>query len=262
MQIMISLEGSEVLPAHLKEIMKFKAGIELGSYGFKGVLSKKAWKKKLHQHKAIISQFRGPVVLHGPFLGIEYAYTDHLLQRVVNKRLDMIFKAAVKFHACRVVLHSGFSLEIELFKLVDEWLEKNSAFWKDEIVRWEKAKIDIALENTVEKSPETLRHLIDEVNNPFLGICLDVGHQHLSSPTPPGEWINALGNRIHHLHIHDNDKTADRHWPMGKGTIDFDQLFSFLREYTPGATLSVEVVDEIDVKLKDLQKLAEDEQLQ
>jgi sugar phosphate isomerase/epimerase len=48
------------------------------------------------------------------------------------------------------------------------------------------------------------------------------------SETSLADWLSALGTRVTHLHLHDNDGTADQHLPLGQGTIDFAYLFRFL----------------------------------
>lgn len=257
MKLMICIRGeSEQLP-FLPEIIELGSGIELGSYGLIGIRSEQEWKNRLNKHQIIVSKFRGTIALHGPFIGIEYAHIDHLIRNAIERRLDMIFNAALYLNASRVVLHSGFTSEIEVLKLQEDWLKRNCEFWKTEILRWADAKINIVLENEIEKSPDLLIKLVDEVNNPFLGLCLDIGHLHLFSTFGTPVWVKAMGNRLHHVHVHDNDREADRHWPIGKGTIDFDSFFDVLEQYAPQTTISLEVEDKMDVKMRDLRKLAE-----
>jgi hypothetical protein len=73
---------------------------------------------------AIRAQFEGTIAIQGHFLGMEYAHLDHLIRDVVHRRLDMTFDVAVNLKASRMVLHSGYSPEIDLFKLQDYWLKK------------------------------------------------------------------------------------------------------------------------------------------
>ena len=48
----------------------------------------------------------------------------------------------------------------EVFHLNELWISENINYWRNEICRWEKAGIEIVLENDVERSPDLLVDLI------------------------------------------------------------------------------------------------------
>lgn len=110
----------------------------------------------------------------------------------------MTLDAAVKLRAARVVLHSGYRAEVDLFDLRGDWLERSTDFWQREIHRWADARIEVVLENDIDKSPDLLVRLVDGVNNPYLGLCLDVGHQHRFSDLDASEWVRRMGDRLWH----------------------------------------------------------------
>jgi sugar phosphate isomerase/epimerase len=256
MNLMICIRGEPEQLPFLPEIAELGAGIELGSYGMIGIQSEWDWETRFTLHKAICTQFQGTVAVHGPFIGMEYAHIDHLIRDVVNRRLDMTFEVAVKLKASRVVLHSGYKPEIDLFKLQDSWLKRCVEFWQREIRRWVDAGIVIVLENDTEKSPDLIVRLVNEVDNPFLGLCMDIGHQHLFSELDALEWVRRMDNRLFHIHLHDNDRTGDSHWSIGRGTIDFEPFYDAVMKQVPQATISLEVEDEMAVKMDDLRNLA------
>ena len=242
---------------YLPEIAALGAGIELGSYGLVGVQSERNWETRFRLHQAVRAQFQGTIAIHGPFIGMEYGHIDYLIQEVVHRRMDMTFEAAVKLKASRVILHSGNKVENELFKLQDSWLKKNIEFWEREIRRWAEAGIEIELENDIDKSPDLLVRLVNAVDNSFLGLCLDIGHQHVFSELDAVEWVRRMDQRLRHIHLHDNDRSGDNHWSIGRGTIDFEPFYSALMERVPQATISLEVEDQMEVKMSDLRKVAD-----
>jgi sugar phosphate isomerase/epimerase len=69
---------------------------------------------------------------------------------------------------------------------------------------------------------------MEEMDSDNFGICLDTGHCNLFTSVPVDRWLDELGAYIIELHIHDNDKTADQHYPPGDGSFDFARLFSRL----------------------------------
>jgi sugar phosphate isomerase/epimerase len=254
-KLMICMRGEPEQLPFLAEIAELGAGIELGSYGMIGVQSEQDWETRFTLHEAIRTQFQGLIAIHGPFLGMEYTHIDHLIREVVNRRLDMTFDVAVKLKASRVILHSGYKPEIDIFKLQDTWLNKSIEFWQQEIRRWANAGIMIVLENDTEKSPDLLVRLVNEVNSPSLGLCMDIGHQHVFSELEAPEWVRRMGNWLFHIHLHDNDGIDDTHWAIGRGTIDFELFYAAIQQHGPQATISLEVEDTMEVKMNDLRKL-------
>jgi sugar phosphate isomerase/epimerase len=131
--------------------------------------------------------------------------------------------------------------------------------WQDWKARYAKHKaiagIEVGLENDVEKSPELLVRVVKAVNSPSLQLCLDVGHLHYLSSLAVSDWVKQMGGYLKHVHIHDNDQKADRHWPIGKGTFEFEAFYSSIETRGSNVTLSIEVEDSMEVKMNDLRKV-------
>ncbi|HEY3341268.1 MAG TPA: sugar phosphate isomerase/epimerase family protein, partial [Anaerolineae bacterium] len=219
-------------------------------------LSERDWDTRVTLHESLRAQFQGPIAIHGPFVGMEYAHIDHLIRAAVNRRQDMTFDVALKLKASRVILHSGYTPEIDLFKLQDAWLKRCVEFWQREIRRWVDAGIVIVLENDTDKSPDMLVRLVNEVDSPFLGLCMDIGHQHLFSELDAIEWVRRMDQRLLHIHLHDNDGTGDSHSSIGRGTIAFEPFYTAIMQLVPQVTISLEVEDKMEVKMRDLRNLA------
>jgi Xylose isomerase-like TIM barrel len=154
-----------------------------------------------------------------------------------------------------LVLHSGYTPENDLFKLQEHWLKKNVEFWQREIQRWADAGIVIVLENDTDRLPDLMVQLVNEVDHPFLGLCMDIGHQHMFSELDALEWVRRMGTRLFHIHLHNNDRTGDHHWSIGRGTIDFEPFYAAIMQHVPQATISLEVEDKMEVKMADLRNL-------
>jgi sugar phosphate isomerase/epimerase len=68
-------------------------------------------------------------------------------------------------------------------------------------------------------TPEHLMTILDLGHLTNIGVCLDLGHAHMTVGIP--DAIATLGKRIVSLHVHDNHGIKDEHlWP-GDGTIDW-----------------------------------------
>ena len=106
----------------------------------------------------------------------------------------------------------------------------------------EKAKevgIGIAVENMVDFSrnmrrycggdPEELLDLVDTINDPAVGICLDTGHACLTSIDVPS-YIRLAGDRLKALHINDNRQKGDEHLLPFDGLVDWQGVAQALRD--------------------------------
>ena len=98
----------------------------------------------------------------------------------------------------------------------------------------------LALENIYEETPELLIQLVEELDSEWFGHCFDAGHWNLFGRQPMVEWLDALGAKLLHLHLHDNHGRADEHLPVGEGTIDFRPLQSRLRHLAPRPSITLE----------------------
>jgi sugar phosphate isomerase/epimerase len=229
MNYFLCLSGYENELEILPELEKLNVGIELQSYGLKGVDSPAAWDEKIKQHKKLIKNFKGRISIHGPFVGIRQTHRDYLLKEAVKRRMQMTYEMAKELKPEIMVFHSGIDGDIKKWKLMDFWLEETTNFWKEEIKKYEAEKIKIVIENLVEESPDILIELCDAINSNYFALCLDTGHMNVFSKVTPSEWLEKMGKRLQYIHLHDNNGEKDEHLPVGKGNIDFDSFFNSIK---------------------------------
>lgn len=72
-----------------------------------------------------------------------------------------------------------------------------------------------------------------------MGYIVDIGHAHING------WkidtlLPGLGNRLHALHIHDNNGTRDSHAPIGEGNIDWNMVMDALKRTGRDLSLIIE----------------------
>ncbi len=76
-------------------------------------------------------------------------------------------------------------------------------------------------------SPEHLMEIFNLGHLTRIGVCLDVGHAHLTTGIPSA--MGTLGDRMISVHAHDNHGLRDEHlWP-GEGDIDWKQTMADLK---------------------------------
>ncbi len=74
-----------------------------------------------------------------------------------------------------------------------------------------------------------LHGLIDAVDHPSFGICLDTGHSHLMGISM-AESVRQCGDRLIATHLDDNNRTADQHVCPFYGGVDWVEGTAALRE--------------------------------
>ena len=95
-------------------------------------------------------------------------------------------------------------------------------------------RLRLVIENNPSFPLQYYVDLFGEIPPESAGMCLDVGHANLQAPgydTPLAAWIQALGDRIEHLHLHGNDGMKDIHLPVlaPGGTVDWKACFQALK---------------------------------
>jgi sugar phosphate isomerase/epimerase len=86
-----------------------------------------------------------------------------------------------------------------------------------------------------------LGELLDPL--PELGLHLDIGHANLLvSQSTVEELLSAYGNRLRHVHLHDNKGGgSDLHLPLGTGSVDVRGAVRLLQARGYDGTITLEV---------------------
>ena len=177
--------------------------------------------------------------VHGPFFDLNPGAIEPLVFEATVLRYRQTLAAAHRLGARTVVFHPGY----EYWKYGGRdyyWLDASLQFWPGLIELAEQLNLQLAVENIYETHPGTLHDLLLRLDSPTLGHCFDIGHWRLFSDTSLENWFRALGDRVVHLHLHDNTGTGDDHLPIGEGDIDFAELFDLLGELDSIPTLTLE----------------------
>lgn len=174
-------------------------------------------------------------VLHAPFAELCSAAIDPLVRAVTRRRFLQAAALAKRYGAEKMVVHSGF---IPLVYYPEWFAPQSAAFWREFLNDVD--GLTLCVENVMETSPDALRQVAEQVNDPRLRICFDVGHAFCQS----GElapWLDALAPYISHVHLHNNHGTFDEHLGLPDGTLDMAAVIRQLEALAPQATYTLEV---------------------
>jgi sugar phosphate isomerase/epimerase len=103
------------------------------------------------------------------------------------------------------------------------------------------------------KYPDEMQEMLDAVGSHNVGFTFDVGHANTVGLID--EFLDQLGDRISHMHIHDNMGKKDEHLPIGEGTIDWKHVMEKLSNYKGIFVTEMASVEEGIKSLEFLRKL-------
>ena len=86
---------------------------------------------------------------------------------------------------------------------------------------------------------DALAGLLDELDIPELGVCLDFGHAHLQDGVV--DAIETLSGLLVAAHVHDNGGDRDAHLPPYEGTIDWTAALAALQKVGYDGTMILEL---------------------
>lgn len=79
-------------------------------------------------------------------------------------------------------------------------------------------------------TPRKILEFVKEIDDGHFRICLDTGHVNVFPELSAADSVRELGEYIKVLHVHDNMRDKDAHmWPT-RGSIDWTELATALRE--------------------------------
>ena len=230
-------------------------GLEIRDIDWSVVMDDSAARARLiHHYRSITARIPGLVTTHSPDRDLSPGHTDPRVAAETQKCITAFLDFAEEVGLPRVISHTWSDDEALEQRGLAGWVERHSAFWRDVLAG---RSIEVYLENSWGHSPELLAAEVDGIDLPNVGACLDVGHAHLQGGSPLDQWVDVLGPRIRHMHLHDNDGGSDQHLATGDGTIDWHRLVAALRRngLTPAATLEVEGVSKSAASIEHLRRL-------
>ncbi len=186
--------------------------------------------------------------LHAPFSGLDPAAEDQDVRHRTRELLIRAFDCIAIFQPRVIVVHPHL---VDDDIGLDERLAVGHRFWPPFVERAAGFGVPVMFENTYERSAAGHRALLEQLASPYARFCFDTGHVLAFAGNTWPEWIEPLADRLGHLHLHDNDGTADQHRAPGCGCFDFAGLFRFLRHrrLQPTVTIEPHVAGELDAAL-------------
>jgi len=204
----------------------------------------------------LLDGYSGRLGIHGPFWGLSLANPDPDMRSLVTKRMEQGLAVCEALGATQMVIHSPYST----------WMYNNLDNFPDArqnvvdlvhdtldpvISHAENANIQMVLENIEDKDPDARCELARSFDSTAVQVSIDTGHAHYAHGTtgaPPVDYfVHRAGNLLHHIHLQDADGYADRHWAIGKGTVNWPAVFGALARLESKPRLIMELRDKAGI---------------
>ncbi len=199
--------------------------------------------------------------LHAPLHDLNPASAVPALEAAAWAELSSCVDLAASLEATVLVVHPG-SVSHEYPPPYCEAAIRRFSFGLQILAARAAANgIHLALENKqrgkgedLVRSPEEHLYFLRQV--PELGACLDLGHMHTLG-LDPAEYVQALGQHLIHVHLHDNNGQQDEHLPLGKGNLNWKRALASLDEagYEGAVVLELPEVSGIEESLASIRGL-------
>lgn len=215
---------------------KLKLGFEITEFCEAAAMDDPARRRSA----ALKAQGQARLWFHAPFAELAPCAIDPKIRNVAMERFLQSMETAQALGANELVIHDGF---IPLVYFPQWFVPQSIAFFK-ELLRHVPSHMKIALENVMDPGPDMLAEIARGVDDPRLGLCLDIGHANTRvSETKPLDWIAPMAPWLFHIHLHNNDGDWDLHAPLPQGTIPMEETLDALLAQCPGATYTIENMD-------------------
>lgn len=241
----------QAIETHRDWLLEKQRDIELQSFHNASVLDGD-WQPLVDKAIQLLDGHTGRRGIHGPFIGLNLASADPEIQKVVARRMDQALTICTALRADQMVIHSPYT----------QWDHKNFRNFIDSrqriidavqatigqaTKRAEELGVTLVLENINDVDPSERLRLIEALGSPALALSLDTGHAHISHTVQQAEpvdyFVQAAGNRLSHVHLQDTDGYADRHWPLGEGSIKWKAVFAEISKLESNPRLIIELMD-------------------
>jgi sugar phosphate isomerase/epimerase len=196
--------------------------------------------------------------VHAPFADINIAAVNESFRRMTIERLKESLKYARKLEAKLWVFHPGTYSGLSFFYPQRD-LERCVASVKELSKVADVFDVPIVIENMPDlimfllRGTDDFRLFYQLAGSDAPDMVLDIGHANTTNNIM--DFFDEQGERIVHLHIHDNDGKVDSHNRMGDGTVPWKVVASRLDKSGFDGSAIIESVRDLPESIESARQL-------
>ncbi|MEM9953850.1 MAG: sugar phosphate isomerase/epimerase family protein [Chloroflexota bacterium] len=240
------------LDTHRAWILEHQRDLEIQDFARPDVLDNDNLSSHLQDIKSKLDGYTGRMGIHAPFWNLTLSAYDLKIRAVVQERFKQALDVAAEIGATHMVIHSPLQFlgasgsltqpmiaDKPLFEIIHETLEPV-------VSQAEQVGCMLVIENIFDKRPTMLTELVKSFDSDCVRQSLDVGHAYINyaeGAPPPDYHVRVAGDMLGHVHLQDTDGYTDRHWTIGEGNVNWEELFRALGELNSEPRLILELRD-------------------
>lgn len=198
------------------------------------------WQGLVAHARTLLDGFEGRLGIHGPFYDLPLDIKDPELAPLLSRRMATAVDAAAALGATQMVIHSPYKTW-DWFNFgnnprvgnapssAEETIDRVHQNLRAAVNRAEAEGITLVIENIEDIAPSWRRELASSFGSDAVRLSIDTGHAHYAhgaTGAPPVDYfVTDAGEMLAHVHLQDADGFADRHWPPGRGTVNWHAVF-------------------------------------
>ena len=192
-----------------------------------------------HNTAAMLHQAGLHCAIHLPFMDLHPGSSDERARQLCMDRLCQAIDLARTYAPVHCVAHLDFVDWISAPRWED-WVDKSVTTWGTVLDHL--GQVPLFLENVWEQTPKPVLAVLEALQG-RARLCFDLGHWNSfgqgTARGDLGQWLTELRSWIGHVHLHDNDGSADQHLGLGQGNIPWPRVAQFLRVH-PDISMTLE----------------------
>ncbi|NKX44784.1 sugar phosphate isomerase/epimerase family protein [Roseicyclus persicicus] len=220
------------------------------------------WRGLVAEARRQLDGFEGRLGIHGPFYDLPLDTADPEIAPIVSRRYRTAVEAAAALGATQMVVHSPFTTW-DWFNFGDHprrgnapsdrerKIARTQALLRDAVALAEAEGVTLVIENIEDIDPAYRRDLAASFASDAVRLSIDTGHAHYAhhaTGAPPVDYfVTDAGAMLAHVHLQDADGFADRHWPPGRGTVNWHAVFRAIAALPQRPHLVLELRDAADI---------------
>jgi sugar phosphate isomerase/epimerase len=249
------------LPRYRDWLIDGQRDLEVQDFLRPGVLTGD-WQGVVAEAKRHLDGFEGRLGIHGPFYDMALDMADAEIAPIVARRFVTGVEAAAALGASQMVIHSPFTTW-DWFNFGDNprsgnrpsahdaKIDRVLALLAPAVARAEAEGVTLVIENIEDIAPGFRRELALRFASDAVRLSIDTGHAHYAhcaTGAPPVDYfVTDAGAMLAHVHLQDADGFADRHWPPGRGTVNWHAVFRAIAALPQRPHLVLELRDAGDI---------------
>ncbi|MEM7722667.1 MAG: TIM barrel protein [Pseudomonadota bacterium] len=198
------------------------------------------WRARVAAAKTQLDGFEGRLGIHGPFYDLPLDIKDPELAPILSRRMVTAVEAAAALGATQMVVHSPYKTwDWYNFgnnprvgnapSAAEDTIARIQTNLRDAVALAESHGVTLVIENIEDIDPSWRRELAQSFGSDHVRLSIDTGHAHYAhcaTGAPPVDYfVTDAGAMLAHVHLQDADGFADRHWPPGRGTVNWHAVF-------------------------------------